>query len=151
MRAAPTCWQNLDFRNFPCIVCKNLDYVLEKVEIGVRVLLEKKTKILLTPLPDFFGTQDPKDGGKLYVSTILDVHKKYNALVLTAFTNDSGFVAALDKACGKFINLNSVTKHANASSKSPELLAKYCDHLLKKSARNPEEVELEDTLNQVVS
>ena len=152
MRAAPTCWQNLDFRNFPCIVCKNLDYVLEKVEIGVRVLLEKKPKILLTPLPDFFGTlQDPKDGGKLYVSTILDVHKKYNALVLTAFTNDSGFVAALDKACGKFINLNSVTKHANASSKSPELLAKYCDHLLKKSARNPEEVELEDTLNQVVS
>ena len=100
---------------------------------------------------DFFGLQDPKDGGKLYVSTILDVHKKYNALVLTAFTNDIGFVAALDKACGKFINLNSVTKHANASSKSPELLAKYCDHLLKKSARNPEEVELEDTLNQVVS
>jgi len=96
------------------------------------------------------AVNDPKDGGKLYVSTILDVHKKYNALVLTAFTNDSGFVAALDKACGKFINLNSVTKHANASSKSPELLAKYCDHLLKKSARNPEEVELEDTLNQVM-
>ena len=56
---------------------------------------------------------------KLYVSTILDVHKKYNALVLTAFANDSGFVASLDKACGKFINNNSVTKKANASTKSP--------------------------------
>merc|ERR1712001_407803 len=87
---------------------------------------------------------------KLYVSTILDVHKKYNALVLTAFANDSGFVASLDKACGKFINLNSVTKKANASTKSPELLAKYCDHLLKKSSKNPEEAELEDTLNQVM-
>merc|ERR1712038_1353741 len=87
---------------------------------------------------------------KLYVNTILDVHRKYNALVLTAFNNDSGFVAALDKACGKFINNNSVTKKANASSKSPELLAKYCDHLLKKSAKNPEEAELEDTLNQVM-
>ena len=86
----------------------------------------------------------------MYVSTILDVHKKYNALVLTAFTNDSGFVASLDKACGKFINNNSVTR-PNASSKSPELLAKYCDHLLKKSSKNPEEAELEDTLNQVVS
>ena len=32
-----------------------------------------------------------------------------------------------------------------------ELLAKYCDHLLKKSSKNPEEAELEDTLNQVVS
>lgn len=87
---------------------------------------------------------------KLYVSTILDVHRKYNALVLTAFNNDTGFVASLDKACGKFINNNSVTKRANASSKSPELLAKYCDLLLKKSSRNPEEAELEDTLNQVM-
>ena len=60
-------------------------------------------------------------------------------------------MASLDKACGKFINNNSVTKKANASSKSPELLAKYCDLLLKKSSRNPEEAELEDTLNQVVS
>lgn len=87
---------------------------------------------------------------KLYVNTILEVHKKYNALVLTAFSNDSGFVAALDKACGRFINNNSVTRTANSSSKSPELLAKYCDLLLKKSSKNPEEAELEDTLNQVM-
>ncbi|XP_076038245.1 cullin 1 isoform X2 [Oratosquilla oratoria] len=87
---------------------------------------------------------------KVYVQTILEVHKKYNALVLMAFNNDTGFVAALDKACGRFINNNSVTKHPNSSSKSPELLAKYCDLLLKKSSKNPEEAELEDTLNQVM-
>lgn len=84
------------------------------------------------------------------MNTILDVHKKYNALVLVAFNNDSGFVAALDKACGRFINANAVTRVANSSSRSPELLAKYCDLLLKKSSKNPEEAELEDTLNQVV-
>ncbi len=88
---------------------------------------------------------------KVYVTTILDVHKKYNALVMSAFSNDAGFVASLDKACGKFINGNAVTRQANSSSKSPELLAKYCDLLLKKSAKNPEEAELEDTLYQVVS
>ncbi|KAJ8974475.1 hypothetical protein NQ317_016129 [Molorchus minor] len=87
---------------------------------------------------------------KVYVNTILEVHKKYNALVLVAFNNDSGFVAALDKACGRFINTNAVTKMANSSSKSPELLAKYCDLLLKKSNKNAEEAELEDTLNQVM-
>ncbi|KAL5011148.1 hypothetical protein ScPMuIL_013453 [Solemya velum] len=87
---------------------------------------------------------------KLYVQTILDVHKKYHAMVITAFSNDAGFVAALDKACGRFINSNFVTKLANASSKSPELLARYCDLLLKKSSKNPEEAELEDTLNQVM-
>lgn len=41
---------------------------------------------------------------KMYVQTVLDVHKKYNALVMSAFNNDAGFVAALDKvgvsACG---------------------------------------------------
>merc|ERR1712158_196982 len=87
---------------------------------------------------------------KLYVSTILDVHKKYNTLVLTAFANDSGFVASLDKACGKFINNNSVTKKSSTATQSPELLAKYCDHLLKRNVKNPEEAELEDTLNQVM-
>uniref|UniRef100_A0A8C0B5L9 Cullin-1 n=1 Tax=Buteo japonicus TaxID=224669 RepID=A0A8C0B5L9_9AVES len=70
---------------------------------------------------------------KMYVQTVLDVHKKYNALVMSAFNNDAGFVAALDKACGRFINNNAVTKMAQSSSKSPELLARYCDSLLKKS------------------
>ena len=39
---------------------------------------------------------------KIYVSTILEVHRKYSALVLTAFDNNAGFVASLDKACGEF-------------------------------------------------
>ncbi|XP_001361477.3 cullin homolog 1 [Drosophila pseudoobscura] len=94
-------------------------------------------------------TTDALNDPKTYVQTILDVHKKYNALVLTAFNNDNGFVAALDKACGKFINSNVVTA-ANTASKSPELLAKYCDILLKKSSKNPEDKELEDNLNQVM-
>jgi hypothetical protein len=37
--------------------------------------------------------QDPK----VYVETILTVHRKYNALVMTAFGNDTGFIEALDK------------------------------------------------------
>ena len=46
--------------------------------------------------------QEALNEPKIYVSTILEVHRKYNALVLTAFNNDSGFVASLDKACGEF-------------------------------------------------
>ena len=87
--------------------------------------------------------EDALNDPKIYVSTILEVHRKYNALVLTAFNNDSGFVASLDKACGEFINNNAVTKMASQSSKSPELLAKYISVLLQKSSKNPE-----DTLNQ---
>jgi cullin 1 len=85
-------------------------------------------KFFFAQYSDFFHLKDPK----LYVQTILDVHKKYDVLVLSAFHNDKGFVAALDKACGKFINNNAVTKLSNSSSKSPELLARYCDTLLRK-------------------
>lgn len=87
---------------------------------------------------------------KIYVQTILEVHMKFNSLVMTAFNNDSGFVAALDKACNKFINQNCITALSKNESRSPELLAKYCDILLKKSSKNPEEAELEDTLNHVM-
>jgi len=68
--------------------------------------------------------QEAINDPKIYVQTILEVHRKFNALVITAFNNDSGFVASLDKACGKFINNNAVTRLVSQSSKSPELLAK---------------------------
>ncbi|XP_043318241.1 cullin-1-like [Cervus canadensis] len=88
---------------------------------------------------------------RIYVEIVLNIHKKYNALVISAFKNHADFVAALDKACRGFINNNAVTKMAQSSSKSPELLARYCDSLLKKSSKNPEEAELEDTLNHVMT
>lgn len=89
---------------------------------------------------------DPKQ----YVETVLKVHKRYNDLVNTAFKRDSGFVAALDKACRRFVNDNEVTKMAKSSSKSPELLAKFCDLLLRKSPKNPEEQEIMNILNDVM-
>jgi cullin 1 len=67
---------------------------------------------------------DPKQ----YVETVLKVHRKYNDLVTVAFKTDAGFVAALDKACRRFINDNAVTKAAKSTSKSPELLAKRLIH-----------------------
>lgn len=83
------------------------------------------------------------------MDALLEVHRKYNDLVQSAFSGEPGFVAALDKACGEFVNRNKVCK--NSTSKSPELLARFCDSLLKKSAKNPEENELEDILNSIVS
>ncbi|KAJ1063050.1 hypothetical protein AB1E18_003394 [Capra hircus] len=88
---------------------------------------------------------------RMYVEIVLNIHKKYNTLVISAFRNHADFMAALDKACSGFINNNAVTKMAQTSSKSPELLARYCDSLLKKSSKNPEEAELEDTLNHVMT
>ena len=39
---------------------------------------------------------------------------------------------SISQACGRFVNSNAVTHGPKASSRSPELLARYCDSLLKK-------------------
>lgn len=96
-------------------------------------------------------TEAALQDAKIYIQVVLDVHKKFGSLVQEAFQSDSGFVAALDKACGRFINNNALTRAGNSANKSPELLARYCDLLLKKSSKIIQESELEETLNRVVS
>lgn len=87
----------------------------------------------------------------LFVNTILDVHQYFENLVKDAFDGDSYFVAAIDKACERFINSNNVTKLAETNSKPPELMARYCDLLMRKSSKNPEEQELEEKLKEVIT
>ena len=87
---------------------------------------------------------DPKE----YVNALLSVHKVYNALVGTAFQGDAEFIKSLDNACREFVNRNVVCKAS--SSKSPELLAKYCDNLLKKNAKNADDLDVENTLQNIM-
>ncbi|KAI8921498.1 Cullin [Entophlyctis helioformis] len=86
---------------------------------------------------------------KMYVDALLHVHKKYAELVAAAFRGDSGFVASLDKACREFVNRNVVCR--SSSSKSPELLARYSDSLLKKTNKTVEDSEFEEVLNSVMT
>lgn len=85
---------------------------------------------------------------KEYVKALLAVHSTYNDLVTNAFANDTEFVKSLDKACREFVNRNKVCKVT--SSKSPELLAKYCDSLLKKSSKVVADADVELTLQNVM-
>lgn len=86
----------------------------------------------------------------MYIDAILTVYNKYNNMVTYHFNNEKGFKAALDKACGTFINKNTVTKMGSDSKKCPELLANYCHLLLRKSKKNLQEDELEYALEQSV-
>ncbi|KZF23470.1 Cullin-domain-containing protein, partial [Xylona heveae TC161] len=86
---------------------------------------------------------------KVYVDALLEVHTRYQNLVNEAFTGESEFVRSLDNACREFVNRNKVCK--SGSTKSPELLAKYTDSLLKKSAKAAEEADLEYMLTQIMT
>lgn len=86
---------------------------------------------------------------KVYVDALLETHRQYQSLVNQAFQGESEFVRSLDDACREFVNRNDVCKQG--SSKSPELLAKYTDALLKRSTKSAEESDLEHMLTQIVS
>ena len=85
---------------------------------------------------------------KAYVDALLDVHRKNSETVNRSFRGEAGFVASLDKACREFVNKNAAT--GISTTKSPELLAKHADALLRKNNKLAEEGDLEGALNQVV-
>ena len=86
---------------------------------------------------------------KAYVDALLEVHTQYAALVKNAFTGESEFVRSLDNACREYVNRNKVC--VKNSTRSPQLLAKHADNVLKRSTRATEEDDMEKMLNQVMT
>ncbi|EAA65587.1 conserved hypothetical protein [Aspergillus nidulans FGSC A4] len=86
---------------------------------------------------------------KMYVDALLSVHTRYHSLVKEAFNGESEFVRSLDNACREFVNRNKICK--SGSTKTPELLAKYTDSLLKRGSKAAEESELEEMLVQIMT
>uniref|UniRef100_A0A5S6QL19 Cullin family profile domain-containing protein n=1 Tax=Trichuris muris TaxID=70415 RepID=A0A5S6QL19_TRIMR len=87
---------------------------------------------------------------KLYVTTLLNVYKKYSNLLHVAFRSERAFTASLDKACSKFMNNNKATQGYKSNSRSPEMLARYCDLLMRKSTKSPEDGDVESMLADVM-
>jgi cullin 1 len=90
------------------------------------------------------GEVDPK----AYVNALLEVHQKNSETAMKCFRAETGFVASLDKACRNFINRNAVAQPS--SCKSPELVAKHTDLLLRKNSKVAEQSDTEQELNRVV-
>ncbi len=82
-----------------------------------------------------------------FVENVLEVHRKYRQLIQDVFQGDQAFVGALDKACTAVIN----HKQAKGQPKPPELLAKYCDTLLKKSQKGISDDEIDEKLNSSIT
>ncbi|XP_055849653.1 cullin-2 [Episyrphus balteatus] len=79
-----------------------------------------------------------------FVENMLKVHQKYQELIADVFENDSLFLSALDKACASVINRR---PNDRQQCRSAELVAKYCDTLLKKSKTSETEVDAKLTNN----
>ena len=123
-------------------IIDGLDPLRTKFEDHVR-------KCGLASVEKVAATAEKEIDPKTYVDALLEVHTQYQKLVDDAFNGESEFVRSLDNACKEFVNRNKVCK--TGSTRSPELLAKYTDALLKKSAKSAEEADLEASLNQIMT
>lgn len=95
------------------------------------------------------GMQSSEDAKK-YVETLLGVYHKYLRQINLAFEGDALFVQAMDIALKDVVNRNAVTNNGRAAGRSPELLAKYCDSLLKRGSK-VEGDQLEERLTQIMT
>jgi len=127
-------------------LCERVEGALDYLKVIMESHIERKGKSAIATL----ATSGPGPDPTVYVNVILDVHKQFSSLVSIAFKNDAGFVQAMDKAFTSFINHNSVTEAQRGGNRSPELLARYCDMLLRKSSKNSTDGEVEESLNQVM-
>ncbi|OZC06306.1 hypothetical protein X798_06707, partial [Onchocerca flexuosa] len=127
------------------IFCNRVENGLDGLRVALEKHIARQGEAALDKIADV-AVNDPKQ----YVSTILKIYRSYHSLVTYSLKREPAFVQALDKGCASFINRNNITRKTNNPSKSPELLARYCDILLKESLKNPKENELEKFLHQIV-
>lgn len=127
----------------------NMYPLLKSVSNGVSVLVETVLEhIRQQGLQAVSELRGDAVAPTQFVESMLKVHAKYRALIQDVFAGDQAFMGALDKACSSVIN------HRGGDGKqcrSPELLAKYCDWLLKKSSKGVGEQEVEERLAQSIT
>ncbi|KAG6443906.1 cullin-2 [Manduca sexta] len=69
-----------------------------------------------------------------FVNAMLSLHGKYSKLFTEVFDGAQAFTGALDKACSAVVNSRGGGEQC---ARAPELLARYCDCLLRKRGAGP--------------
>lgn len=116
--------------------------LLDRVPGGVDPMLrDLEQHIISAGLADMkFAADVITQDSEKYVERLLDLFKRFSTLVEEAFLDDPRFLTARDKAYKTVVNDTSVfklelttTKILAPESKCPELLANYCDMLLRRT------------------
>jgi len=117
---ASDCWQDLHA----------MYKLLKPIEGGLKILIQQVqsriTEVGLEAIKQVAISDNPP---KAFVESFIQVYRKHSDLITNVFNSDQLFVGALDKACSAIINYRI---NPQQPCRSPELLAKYCDCLLRK-------------------
>ncbi|XP_014214129.1 cullin-2 [Copidosoma floridanum] len=115
---------------------------------GLSHLIQKLTAHVTNEGLQAIGSLQGENVHTQFVESMLDVHSKYSELIKDLFKGDQAFIGALDKACSAVVNHRPAPRQP---ARAPELLAKYCDSLLKKSTKVASEAEIEEKLTRSIT
>ncbi|GMM51941.1 cullin [Starmerella bacillaris] len=138
------------------IQVKLADLVQEKGEKAVKDLIEQNKTSSTTSLNSIstnnnMSVGDKQIDPKAYVDTLLSVYNKYLHIIDTCFERSPELIEALETGAGRYINDNAIARpNASSDSKTPELLAKYADSLLRKNSRSGDSQQIASSLNGVL-
>ncbi|GAB6030467.1 Cullin-2 [Chamberlinius hualienensis] len=130
---------------------KELRYMytlLKTISNGLEILVKEVQSHIVNQGMEAITNLKSESVPAQFVENMLRVHQTSSDLIRDVFSNDQQFTSALDKACSRVINYRPATKQP---CQSPELLAKYCDSLLKKSAKGMSESEIDDKLTSAIT
>ncbi|CAF1523186.1 unnamed protein product [Adineta steineri] len=121
--------------------------LLKPTHIGITYMVEQLQEHMSRTGHERIQSLPGDNLSTTFVDTLLEIHTKYTDIIRQTFANDSEFISALDKACANIINMKNENR---LPSKAPELLAHYCDSLLRKSSKTTSESELEEKLLKTI-
>ncbi|CAF3582944.1 unnamed protein product [Adineta steineri] len=122
---------------------RNMYKLLKPTHIGINYMVEKLQDNIARIGHEKVQSLKGENLSTLFVETLLELHTKYMNVIKETYANDPEFVSSLDKACATIVNM----KYGNRlSAKAPELLAHYCDSLLRKSSKAATDSEIEEKL-----
>uniref|UniRef100_A0A2M4AJL6 Cullin-2 n=1 Tax=Anopheles triannulatus TaxID=58253 RepID=A0A2M4AJL6_9DIPT len=131
--------RSADLRNLYILLKPVTDGLKRLIDVFLEHIKEQGKKTIACMKGDSVHIQ--------FVENMLDVHRKYEELIHRTFRSDPLFLGALDKACARIIN----EKHSNNQvCRSAELVAKYCDSLLKKSKTTEGEIDQKLTRSIII-
>ncbi|ESO08238.1 hypothetical protein HELRODRAFT_190953 [Helobdella robusta] len=132
----------------------NMYNLLHSVQDGLNELIEQIEMEIGHLCTDVICRLDGDNMAQQFVESLLEVHNDYTQLIQEVFKSDQQFITALDKAFNKAVNQSpqqSSGRLTCVAMRSPELLAKYCDNLLKRGGKTVNEYELDEKLQASIT
>lgn len=128
---------------------RNMFKLLKPLDSGLQALLDQIKAHIKEKGLETVRALNMKDDSfvQSFVEDLLKVHQHFMKLITDVFEKDKQFVQALDEAFTDVVNFRENNK---SPCRSPEVLARFFDSMLKKSSKCHNEAEMEELMNKAI-